>query len=336
MNRTARKDKRTGRGRTGFSLTELLIVITIIALLGGISIGILNAAQNAACKRSTQGTIAKLHEVIMQRYESYQGRRVELLDNNNNQLSPIGMQPTHWAQARLDAIRDLIRMEMPDRWNDISDGPIGTPNPEDLNSPVNAFSFEWGKINAPPLHATYQNESIAAYQRAAGRGIDNIDSAIAKHGSAECLYMLIMHGSPESRRLFKDSEVGDTDGDGLPEFIDGWGNPIYWIRWAPGYTNTSPIQHDDADAYHDSFDPRHVDGGAYRLIPLIYSAGPDGIYDLKTGLAGEGDENENEENPPPGYHFDGSPYSVDLGRPYDGNNNGRNDHVDNITNHDIS
>ncbi len=30
---------------------------------------------------------------------------------------------------------------------------------------------------------------------------------------------------------FTDKEVQDTDGDGLPEFVDAWGNPLQFFRW---------------------------------------------------------------------------------------------------------
>lgn len=314
MDLTARKIVRN-RLRRGFSLTELLIVITIIAMLGAISLGVLGAAQDSACRASTRATIAKLNEIIMNRYESYQNRRVEMLDHDNNLFTPEGISPIHWAEARLDAVRDLMRMEMPDRYNDITDPPI-------LFNPDSTAQKPWGKINPPALQIAYNNETLAAKARAEARGID-FENLAGRHGPAECLYLIVMQGSPESRHLFKESEVGDTDGDGLPEFLDGWGRPIYFIRWAPGYTDTSPIQHADPEKYHDPLDPMHVDNSAYRLIPLIYSAGPDGVFDLKVGTGS-------------GYHFDGNPYNGYLGTPYDGDNSGHLDHLDNITNHDVT
>jgi hypothetical protein len=38
-------------------------------------------------------------------------------------------------------------------------------------------------------------------------------------------------GSVFSRDEFTDKEVQDTDGDGLPEFVDAWGNPLQFFRW---------------------------------------------------------------------------------------------------------
>ena len=38
-------------------------------------------------------------------------------------------------------------------------------------------------------------------------------------------------GSVFSRDDFTDKEVQDTDGDGLPEFVDAWGQPLQFYRW---------------------------------------------------------------------------------------------------------
>lgn len=108
--------------------------------------------------------------------------------------------------------------------------------------------------------------------------------------SAECLYLVIMNacGDGESRTLFPESNIGDTDGDGAPEFIDGWGHPISFLRWAPGFNsdvqlsvdklNAMSTSQDRANAIagdHDPFDLYRVDSQAFRLIPLVYSNGRD-------------------------------------------------------------
>ena len=44
-------------------------------------------------------------------------------------------------------------------------------------------------------------------------------------------------GSVFNRDDFTDREVQDTDGDGLPEFVDAWGQPLQFYRW-PIYFNS--------------------------------------------------------------------------------------------------
>ena len=42
-------------------------------------------------------------------------------------------------------------------------------------------------------------------------------------------------GSVFSRDEFTDKEVQDTDNDGLPEFVDAWGQPLQFFRWPTLY-----------------------------------------------------------------------------------------------------
>ena len=53
---------------------------------------------------------------------------------------------------------------------------------------------------------------------------------------AEMLYAILVEGigpwgSVFSRDEFTDREVQDTDNDGLPEFVDAWGQPLQFFRW---------------------------------------------------------------------------------------------------------
>lgn len=57
-----------------------------------------------------------------------------------------------------------------------------------------------------------------------------------KTARAEVLYALLVEaqgpfGSIFNREDFSDTEVMDTDGDGLPEFVDAWGEPLQFYRW---------------------------------------------------------------------------------------------------------
>jgi hypothetical protein len=101
--------------------------------------------------------------------------------------------------------------------------------------------------------------------------------------------MIIMYacGDGESRTMFTAQDIGDVDEDGAPEFLDGWGRPIHFVRWPAGFISdmqsvvapsglVSIDRVGDQEGDHDPIDPFGVDDTAYRLVPLIYSAGPDG------------------------------------------------------------
>ena len=70
--------------------------------------------------------------------------------------------------------------------------------------------------------------------------VDLVNSHLAAHqhntARSETLYAILVGGvgplgsvfSPDD---FSDREVKDTDGDGLPEFVDAWGQPLQFYRW---------------------------------------------------------------------------------------------------------
>jgi prepilin-type N-terminal cleavage/methylation domain-containing protein len=77
-----------------------------------------------------------------------------------------------------------------------------------------------------------------------GEGNWNLQLFKANHthvtARAEVLYAILVEGigpwgSVFSRDDFNDREVKDTDGDGLPEFVDAWGQPLQFFRWPVFY-----------------------------------------------------------------------------------------------------
>ena len=78
------------------------------------------------------------------------------------------------------------------------------------------------------------NTDVAAKVRA------NLANHQHKTARAEVLYALLVEaqgpfGSIFNREDFTDQEVMDTDGDGLPEFVDAWGEPLQFYRWPVFY-----------------------------------------------------------------------------------------------------
>jgi prepilin-type N-terminal cleavage/methylation domain-containing protein len=71
-----------------------------------------------------------------------------------------------------------------------------------------------------------------------------ISSHMANHthntARSEMLYALLVEGSGPwgsvfAREEFTPAEVQDTDKDGLPEFVDAWGQPLQFFRWPVYY-----------------------------------------------------------------------------------------------------
>jgi prepilin-type N-terminal cleavage/methylation domain-containing protein len=237
--------------------------------------------------------------------------------------------PAQVAVVRLLATRELQRLEMPDSLSDIIDFTTNPALAPPNLAPVPLFVLP-AYPQATQRYLAKVNQAGAALI-AAGVPSASAINQLFEYDSAECLYMILSNGGDESW-LASDQvkEIGDSDGDGLPEFQDAWieplrlytaigpGNkPISFIRWPAGFFNNvlgngwllSDYQNDVfspnpslssqtqlalATAFsldnHDYFDPLKQDiptGSAsqplprgYQLTPLIYSAGPDGVYGL--------------------------------------------------------
>jgi prepilin-type N-terminal cleavage/methylation domain-containing protein len=224
----------------GFTLIELMVTLVILSILASLTLmGLAGVRRNAKIAK-TKNTIRKIDAVIRPMYDSYRTRRV----------APSPTVPTRTAAAldRLVRLRTLMVREMPDSWNDVPD----------LQEFRNLPSWQ----QTSPLRSYVSAKPVAP-------------NPFPAYGSAECLYMIVSRSGfePDALESFRSDEIGDIDGNGAPEFLDGWGRPIAFLRWAPGYV--SPTQANDPVDSHDPYDPMRVDASAFAMTPLIYSPGPD-------------------------------------------------------------
>jgi len=322
----------------GFTLIELLVAIAIISLLSAALLIALTELQAQSKLRRCQQQIKKIDQLIIQRWDEILHKPLPI------QLSPLGATPTgQEIQARklqvLIARRELLRLEMPERITDISDNPVVFPGGYVMPLPATTSTFRRKAV----FNASQGNVWTEQYQ------------------GAECLYLIlsVMQDQDSSALdFFFPGEIGDMDNDGMPEILDGFNQPIGFLRWAPGFSyrpgihiprhqsrysdiqDINPIDSPDATDM-GAADPRLYDDNArndpYNLFPLIMSAGRDGQF----GLIGIPDEDPDPSFNGVSYHSLSNPndpfYSVFtetdstliLGSPV-------NDMaIDNISNHQI-
>lgn len=290
----------------GVTLIELLITITIISILAAAVLGVAAVAGETAREAKSRTIISRIHTLLMEHYDTYASRRVKLRPNIittiNNVSTTTAQEGRLKAEARLYALRELMLMEVPDRWSDVllNDVPSGSLATAVANDPI---YFDAPSAPDLPSNPANRTELASVYLRtyrrvASGKntitGNNNTHDEMVANQGAECLFMVVMNacGDGEARTLFPESNIGDTDGDGAPEFIDGWGHPIGFLRWAPGFESEIQLNANDLDkplsaitpaeawanagaADHDPFDLYRAQPIAFRLVPLIYSAGRD-------------------------------------------------------------
>jgi type II secretory pathway pseudopilin PulG len=283
-------------------LVELLVAITIIGILASLILGVASVAGETARHRKTEQMIARLHTLLMEHYDTYKTRRVAvrqpILDGINGSTASAAQKGLLTANARLYALRELILMEVPDRWSDI----LLTDVPDPPKGLVDAiFPFFQNPAGASPTGRTSLADVYLRRYAAIATGTNsltgnrNTAEEITDNQGAECLYLVITlaTGDGEARSLFGESTIGDTDGDGAKEFLDGWERPINFLRWAPGFDSLIQIDTFELSAMlppdravaitndHDPFDVYRIDEQAYRLVPLIFSAGPDETFGIR-------------------------------------------------------
>jgi len=256
----------------GFTLIELLVVISIIGFMSGLFLVAYQGAAQESNVQKTRTTVQKISEVLNARMEEYSSFPIAL--QNVNPSLPIGPIPGKafasgvpaefenatvlLERARLLSLREIIAMEMPDHPDDLrwSAKWSATAN---RSSPI-----YWDRLTKPLPTGLYvqvnsagasepvfvKNKPTARIRGLVGRlssGNVPITGWEDTNANAELLFLIIedsdLSGS-SAIELFGKSEIGDTDGDGLKEFVDAFGRPIQWIRWPTGYEGVARFHPD--------------------------------------------------------------------------------------------
>ena len=302
--------------KRGFTLTELLVVIMVIAILASSTLFAMMQSMETARVRRTRAEITNLNDHIMPMWEAYSTRPIRLVTTGGNALPPAARRDIRvMASARLNVLHDLQRMELPERITDICDGPTRIPT-----VPV---SLPYILSNGTTVDITTVKPSVSRRYYKYADDHAGIENWTEQYEGAECLW-LIMKFNTEV-----DIESIDKDQDNMPEVADAWGNPVEFLRWAPGYDFITPVVKDPVTS-PDPFNPLKIRQNNqsprdYMIFPLIYSPGPDGQYDINkiAGLA-----YSELTIPCDPYYNPGIQAGATL-------NNAEQVFVDNITNHNI-
>lgn len=283
--------------RAGFTLVEMLVVVMVIVILASSVLFSMWGAMEDARVSRTQTQVTKLNNMLMTHWDAYRTRPIRLIDASTLSALPVAARRDSrlMATARLNAIRDLMRLEMPDRKTDVLDPPV-------------ANTYSYGASQA--VSVTIARPAVSRFYL---RQAQKHPGWTEQYQDAECLYLIVsgIHDLTSTGLEFlRPTEVGDLDEDGMPEILDAWQRPIIFQRWPAGFVEhpgndaafgTSDdipaygnLQVQDPVATPDPFDPLKVDrrpdyvspvsGITYKFnfatYPLICSGGPDEVWDI--------------------------------------------------------
>lgn len=242
--------------RNGFTLLELLIVVAIVGTLMSLSVVVMYGFVTQAEEEATSATIQKINRMLEERIEAFdrafKGTRKDVAirdmlalladpDLNGNQADGIfGVKD---AVVEILAKKALFRREFPQRFEERLAFETGAPLVAGLpNSMYEAICAPAARVRLG-LADTVALSDPAIVAEVAARFAAGASTPETE--SSELLYFALIKSASygaaavDSDR-FTENEVRDTDGDGLPEFIDAWGQPLRYYRWPTRLIDTNP------------------------------------------------------------------------------------------------
>lgn len=192
--------RRTLRRLRGFTLLEVLITVTLVALLTGFLAVQIGRSITQAKITATRTTLQKIDSILKQRLQAFR----ELMDTGPKQKEIKDRGKVKVAELKALGIRDVNN---------------------DKIRELMAYKDLYRRA-FPQMYADSSSLAAAGFT----------GNAADKRESSEILYWLLTQGETYGvpsigDNDFSSSEIADTDGDGRMEFVDAWGEPLRFYRW---------------------------------------------------------------------------------------------------------
>ncbi|MSU80220.1 MAG: type II secretion system protein [Gemmataceae bacterium] len=194
--------------RAGFTLMELLVVIAIIAVLASmVSLGVFAMIGNRT-KSNTEANVRVLHKLLQTRWAAV----VADAKKETPSLMAQGLAGGDLERARVIWIKIRLAEAFPINYSEME------PDPKKVVNIVNTYI----PANKLKPHFVKYRTTITAYPPAPG-----------PTEPSACLLMALRTLQTDGVSLDDQMKnaVADTDGDGIPELVDGWGRPLAFFRF---------------------------------------------------------------------------------------------------------
>ncbi|WP_417732941.1 type II secretion system protein [Rosistilla oblonga] len=276
--------------RHGFTLVELMVAMALVSILAVMVTVALNSAQQDARLARTRSLVQRIDEILQYKMEEYKTRKLPVQLPLSSSTVEMTLLPVEVSRVRMMMMRDLMRMEMPDRRSDLIDASLSTPvriGPTNIRAIVERTNSAGASLGAVATSVAWTTPS--RYENYIKRLPANLADWSASYESSECLYLILSTttlNGVSALDLISPANVTDLDEDNMPEIVDPFGNPISWVRWPAGAASSVVTQ-----AGEDEFDLLNSDWGfrtagdvspSFSLRPLVVSAGLDGELGLVT------------------------------------------------------
>jgi len=229
--------------RGGFTVTELLVVVAIIAVLAGLASAAYFRWIDSQRQDNTENTLRAVSQALQRQMEAVRtaAKSEPIPDYVRNNLA--GGDPI---RARVIWTKLRLVQEFP-----MTFAEARNPTAADPNFPPGLLPGKYGPL------AAANNGQPAAEQ------------------SAACLYLALQRNRKgTAKEELPSSSYADTNGDGLPEIVDGWGKAISFVRCPSGgaaWVTELNVKNPGGDARsRRNADPLDPDGAL--LDPVWYAS----------------------------------------------------------------
>ncbi|QDT45110.1 hypothetical protein Pan241w_52280 [Gimesia alba] len=258
--------------RSGFTIVELMMVVGILLFLIATSVFVVRNLGNTAREKATMSTITKINGLLTQRIDAL--RRASGANRNQTDLERlVSFRSTKLRRSTSDSTNIGLGAGASSVSTDVLEILVA----KDL------FRQYFPQVRNENASIDSLMDAVAGTSGAAG----NLGSDGGRSVSAEYLYyFLTQHGvygaAPLGEDNFLSTEVVDTDGDGLKEFVDSWGRPLRFYRWPTRLIKPDGVNVDRTTAgYLISSLPAEVISGTGQRDPLtIDPDDPKGLIQL--------------------------------------------------------